>query len=65
MDGYPLGRIINGVEFTVIKTNDCPDLTIIGLYRSPKSAVSHLQDALHIIRDENSSSQNLILETLM
>ncbi len=60
MDGYPLGRIKNGVEFTVIKTNDRPDLTIIGLYRSPKIAVSHLLDALHIIRDENSSSQNLI-----
>ncbi len=60
MDGYPLGRIINGVEFTVIKKNHRPDLTIIGLYRSPKIAVSHLLDALHIIRDENSSSQNLI-----
>ena len=42
LDGYPLGRIINGVEFTVIKTNHRPDPTIIGLYHSPKIAVSHL-----------------------
>ena len=53
IDGYPLSRIINGVEFTVIKTNDRPDLTIIGLYRSPKIAISRLLDALCIIRDEN------------
>ncbi len=29
IDGYPRARIINGVEFTVIKTNDRPDLTIL------------------------------------
>ncbi len=61
INGYPLSRIINGVEFTVIKTNDCPDLTIIGLYRSPKIAISRLLDALRIIRNENSSSQNLVI----
>jgi hypothetical protein len=60
-DGYPLARIINGIEFTVIKTNSCPDLTIIGLYRSPKIAISHLLDALRIICDENSSKQNLVI----
>ena len=61
IDGYPLARTINGVEFTVIKTIDRPDLTIIGLYRSPKIPISHLLDALRIIRDENSSSQNLVI----
>ncbi len=61
IDGYPLARTINGVEFTVIKTNDCPNLTMIGLYRSPKITISRLLDALRIIRDENSSSQNLVI----
>ena len=61
IDGYPRARIINGVEFTVIKTNDRPDLAIIGLYRSPQIALSRLLDALRIIRDENSSSQNLVI----
>ncbi len=49
------------IEFTVIKTNDCPDLTIIGLYRSPKIAISRLLDARRIIRDEKSSSQNIVI----
>ena len=61
LDGYPLALIINGVKFTVIKTNDCPDLTIIGLYHSPQIAISHILHALHIIHDENSSSQNLVI----
>ncbi len=61
IDGYPLAHIINGVEFTVIKKIDCPNLTIIGLYRSPKIAISHLLDALRIICNENSSSQNLVI----
>ncbi len=49
------------MELTVIKTNDRPDLAIIGLYRSPQIALSGLLDALRIIRDENSSSQNLVI----
>ncbi len=61
IDSYPLARIINGVEFTVIKTNNHPDLATIGLYRSPKIAIAHRVDALHIICDENSSSQNLVI----
>ncbi len=61
IDGYPLTRSMNGVESTVIKTNDCPNLTIIGLCRSPKIAISRLLDALRIIHDENSSSQNLVI----
>ncbi len=49
------------MEFAVIRTNKRPDLTIIGIYRSPKIAISRLLDALRIICDENSSSQNLVI----
>ena len=61
VEGYPYARNINEIEFTVIKTADRPDLTIIGLYRSPKIAISRLLAALRIIRDESSSSQNLVI----
>ena len=36
-------------------------MAIIGLYRSPKIAISRLLYALRIIRDKNSSSQNLVI----
>ena len=60
-DGYPYARNINDVEFIVIKIDDRPDLTIIGLYRSPKIALSRLPSALRTICDENSSSKNLVI----
>ncbi len=53
-DGYPYAQNINDIEFTVIKTDDRPDLTIIGLYRSPRIAISCLLTALRIICEENS-----------
>ncbi len=58
VDGYPYAHNINGIEFTVIKTISHPDLTIIGLYRSPKVGMSHL---LAAILDEDTSSQNIII----
>jgi hypothetical protein len=49
------------------QSNDChpteshPNLTIIGLYRSPSIALSRLLCALRTIHDEDSSSQNIII----
>ena len=36
-DGYPFAHNIDGIEFTIIKTERHLDLTIITLYRSPGS----------------------------
>ena len=63
MEGYPYGRNINGIECTVIKTEDCPDLTLFGICRSPKIALSRVA-ALATILDENSSSQNIVMGDL-
>ena len=60
-DGYPYARNINDIEFIVIEIDDRPDLTIIGLYRSPKIALLRLLSALCTIWDENSSSKNLVI----
>ena len=61
VDGYPYAHNINGIEFTVIKTISHPDLTIIGLYHSPKVGMSHLLAAILTILDEDTSSQNIII----
>ncbi|CAB4013452.1 Hypothetical predicted protein [Paramuricea clavata] len=37
----------DGIEFTIIKTERHPDLTVIALYRSPQIATSRLISALH------------------
>jgi hypothetical protein len=60
-EGYPHAHNISGIEFTIIKTESLPNLTIIGLYRSPSIALSRLLAALHTILDEDSSSQNIII----
>jgi hypothetical protein len=60
-EGYPFGHNIDGIEFTIIKTERHPDLTVITLYRSPQIATSRLISALRNILDRNSSSQNVII----
>jgi hypothetical protein len=60
-DGYPCARNINGIELTVIKTQDHPDLTIFGLYRSPSIALSQLLAALRTIHEENVSAQSIVI----
>ena len=34
--GYPLCKNSNGIEITIIKVTTTPNLTIMGVYRSPK-----------------------------
>ena len=60
-EGYPYAHNTNGIEFTIIKTESHPNLTIIGLYRSPSIALSRLLSALRTILDEDSSSQNIFI----
>ncbi|CAB4032889.1 Hypothetical predicted protein [Paramuricea clavata] len=60
-DGYPCAQNINGIELTVIKTQDHPDLTVFGLYRSPSIALSRLLAALRTIHDENLSAQIIVI----
>ena len=59
--GYPYAHNLNGIEVTIIKTTSHPNLTIVGLYRSPSTALSCLLSALRTILDENYSSQNIIV----
>ena len=60
-EGYPYAHNTNGIEFTIIKTESHPNLTIIGLYRSPSIALSRLLSALRTILNEDSSSQNIFI----
>ncbi|CAB4032579.1 uncharacterized protein LOC110232488, partial, partial [Paramuricea clavata] len=59
-DGYLCAQNINGIELTVIKTHDHPDLTIFGLYRSPSITLSQLLAALRTIHEENVSAQSIV-----
>ena len=40
--GYPLCKNSNGIEITIIKVMTIPNLTIIGVYRSPKVPVTQM-----------------------
>ena len=44
--GYPLCKNSNGMEITIIKVMTIPNLTIIGVYRSPKVSVTQMCTAL-------------------
>ena len=56
LNGYPCARNYNGVEITILKTVEHPQLIIIGIYRSPKLALSSLLAAIRTTLQKNSSS---------
>ncbi|CAB4028716.1 Hypothetical predicted protein [Paramuricea clavata] len=60
-EGYPYVHNVNGIEFTIIKTESNPHLNIIGVYRSPNIAISRLLSSLRSILDEDSSAHNIII----
>ena len=60
-DGYPFAHNIDGIEFTIVKTERYPHLTIIALYRSPHVSIPRLLSALCTILAQHSSSQNVII----
>ena len=49
------------IEFTIIKTCTHPNLTIIGVYRSPKVPISQLCSALRDIVHDNASEKSVII----
>ncbi|CAB4028480.1 Hypothetical predicted protein [Paramuricea clavata] len=52
-EGYLYAHNINGIEFTIIKTESNPHLNIIGIYRSPSIAISRLLSSLRSVLDED------------
>ncbi|CAB3999556.1 ATP-dependent DNA helicase PIF1 [Paramuricea clavata] len=60
-EGYPYAHNVNGIEFTIIKTESNAHLNIIGVYRSPNIAISRLLSSLRSVLDEDSSAQNIII----
>ena len=61
VEGYPYRRNINGIELTVIKVATRQELTIIGVYRSPRIAASLLCSALVDVVTQDTSEQNIII----
>ena len=61
VEGYPYHRNINDIEFTVFKITTRQELTIIGVYRSPRIACSLLYSALVDVVAEDTSEQNIII----
>ena len=53
LNGYPCARNYNGVEINILKTIEHPQLIIIGIYRSPKHALSSLLVAIRTTLQEN------------
>ena len=60
LNGYPCGRNYNGVEITVLKTVEHPQFIIIGIYRSPKFALSSLLAAIRTTLQENNFSNVIV-----
>ena len=61
LEGYPYHRNINGIEFTVVKIATREELTIIGVYRSPRIAAGLLCSALIDVIAQVTSEQNIII----
>ena len=60
LNGYPCGRNYNGVEITILKTVEHPQLIIIGIYRSPKLALPSLLAAIRTTLQENNFSNIIV-----
>ena len=58
---YPCARIYHGVEITILKTVEYLQLMVIGIYRSPKLALSSLLAAIHATLQENHSSNVIVI----
>ena len=55
LNGYPYARNCHGIELTIAKIIEHPDLIIIGIYRSPRVVVSCLLTAIRTTLEENPS----------
>ena len=61
LNGYPYARNCHGIELTIAKTVERPDLIIIGIYRSPRVVLSSLLTAIRTTLEENPSSQVIFM----
>ena len=61
LNGYPYVRNYHGIEFTIAKIIEHPDLIIIGIYRSPRVVLSCLLSAIRTTLEENPSSQVIFM----
>ena len=61
LNGYPCARNCHGIELTITKTVEHPDLIIIGIYRSPRVVLSSLLTAIRTTLVENPSSQVIFM----
>ena len=59
--GYPHSHNVNGIEFTIIKISNLPNLTIIGVYRSPKVPISQLCSASREVVCDDASEESVII----
>ena len=58
---YPHSDNVNGIEFIIIKISTCLNLTIIGVYRSPKVPISQLCSALRDVVCDDASEESVII----
>ena len=61
MNGSPCARNCDGMELTILKTAKCPDLILIGIYRSPRLVLSSLLAAICTALEENPFSQVIFM----
>ena len=61
LNGYPCARNCHGIELTIIKTLERPDIIIIGIYRSPRLPLSSLLAAIRTTLEENPFSQLIVI----
>ena len=61
LNGYLYARNYHGIEFTIAKTVEHPDLIIVGIYRSPRVVSSSLLTANRSTLMENPSSQVIFM----
>ena len=61
LNGYPCARNCHGIELTILKTVNGPDLIVIAIHRSPSLVLSFLLLAIRTILEENPSSQVIFL----
>ena len=61
MTEHPFARNYHGIELTIMKTVQQPDLILVGVYRSPRVELSSLLAAIRATLQENPSSNVSII----
>ena len=61
LPGYPCCQNVNGIEITIMKVMILPQVTIVGIYRSPAVPVQQLLEALSRVLNSLSSQFNIFI----